>query len=66
MHTTPKTFEVDTEVATLMLFHPDDLAAHADWSTGWYAAAFAYAPLAKAGTLLAFGMGNDGIYWSAP
>lgn len=55
-----KTITVGTDVATLLLFHPADLAHCHDYPIAWYAYAFAYAPEAAAGRLMAFGTGEDG------
>lgn len=55
-----KTITIGTDVATLVLFHPDDLPhRHAD-PIAWYAYDFAYRRESAAGRLVAFGTGSDG------
>ena len=59
---TSRTVLIGTDVATLMLFHPDDLSHRADAPIAWYSMPFAYQPEAAAGRLAAFGTGSDGGY----
>lgn len=51
-----------TDVATFVLFHPDDLAHRADDPIAWYSCDFAWQRESRAGRLVAFGTGADGGY----
>lgn len=55
-------FDVDTDVATIALFHPDDLAHRAADPIAWYAYEFAYRAESAAGRLVAFVTGADNGY----
>ncbi len=57
-----RTVCIGTDVATLLLFHPDDLQHRADAPIAWYSVPFAYQPESAAGRLAAFGTGGDGGY----
>jgi hypothetical protein len=49
-----------TDVATLALFHPEDLVHTRDWPPAWFADAFAFEPEAAAGRFIAWSTGGDG------
>lgn len=57
-----KLFEVDTDVATIALFHPDDLTHRVSDPIAWYAYDFAYRAESAAGRLVAFITGADNGY----
>jgi len=51
---------IGTDVAHLMLFHPDDLAHRSEDPIAWYGYDFAYRAESRAGRLVAWGTGSDG------
>ncbi len=51
---------VSTDVATILLFHPDELEHTADWPVGWYSTEPAWRAESAAGRLVAWNTGNDG------
>lgn len=53
---------IGTDVATLFLFHPDDLAHRHSSPIGWYGYDFAYRRESAAGRLIAWSTGGDGGY----
>jgi hypothetical protein len=53
---------VPTDVATLVLFHPDDLAHTAGWEIAWYDDPFIFPVESAAGRLIAWITGSDGSY----
>lgn len=57
-----QTIEIATDVAGLLIFHPDDLAYRATDPIAWYAYAFAYRKESTAGRLIGFGTGSDGDF----
>lgn len=57
-----QTVSIGTDVATLLLFHPDDLAHRQNDPIAWYSYGFAFRRESAAGTLMAFGTGSDGGY----
>ncbi|MGV6876693.1 DUF6386 family protein [Pseudochelatococcus sp. B33] len=57
-----KTIMVGTDVAHLLLFHPDDLAHRDNDPIAWYGYDFAYRRESAAGRLIAWGTGSDGGY----
>ena len=56
------TLDLGTDVATFLIYHPDDLAHRADAPLGWYSYDFAYVREAAAGRMVAIGTGSDGGY----
>lgn len=56
------TLDLGTDVATFLIYHPDDLAHRADAPLGWYSYDFAYVREAAAGRMVAIGTGADGGY----
>lgn len=54
--------EIGTDVATLVLFHPDDLKHRHDNPIAWYSYDFAYARESRAGALVGWITGSDGGY----
>ncbi|MEO0558810.1 MAG: DUF6386 family protein [Bacteroidota bacterium] len=56
------TLDLGTDVATFLIYHPDDLAHRADAPLGWYGYDFAYVQEARAGRMVAIGTGSDGGY----
>lgn len=59
---TSKLITIGTDVAALLLFHPDDLAHRHDHPIAWYTYDFAYGVDAAEGRLIAFFTGSDGGY----
>lgn len=57
-----KEFVVSTDVATIVIFHPDDLLHAAEWSIAWYSMPFIYQAESAEGRLIAWDAGNDGTY----
>lgn len=57
-----RTVDLGTDIAHFFVFHPDDLADHADDPIYWYAYAFACRPEFEAGNLLGFATGREGGY----
>jgi hypothetical protein len=55
-------FGIDTDCATLALFHPDDLAHRAADPLAWYVDDDAYRAESAAGRLVAFITGADGFF----
>lgn len=53
-------FIIGTDVAHIVLFHPDDLAHRANDPIAWYGYDFAYRKESAAGRLIAWGTGSDG------
>jgi hypothetical protein len=53
---------IGTDVATFLIFHPDDLAHRSADPIAWYAYGFAYRRESEAGRLVGFGTGGDGGY----
>lgn len=53
---------IGTDVATLLLFHPADLAHREHSPLGWYGYDFAYRRESSAGRLIAWSTGADGGY----
>jgi hypothetical protein len=51
---------VPTDVATILLFHPDELEHTSDWPVGWYSVGPAWRTESTAGRLVAWNTGNDG------
>lgn len=51
---------VATDVAHVVMFHPDDLEHAKDWPIGWFTARFAYPVESAAGRLVAWGTTEDG------
>jgi hypothetical protein len=51
---------VSTDVAHIVLFHPDDLAHAADWPIAWYSEPFVYPVESAAGRLIAWSTRSDG------
>ncbi|MFN7054613.1 hypothetical protein [Hyphomonas sp.] len=59
---TDKTLMVATDVATLALFDPGELAHTAGWPFSWFGDAFAFEPECAAGRLVAWSTGSDGSF----
>lgn len=59
---TSLTCTIGTDVAHLVVFHPDDLTHRGGDPIAWYGYDFAYRKESAAGSLIAFGTGNDGGY----
>ena len=59
---TSKLITIGTDVAALLLFHPDDLAHRHDHPIAWNTYDFAYGVDAAEGRLVAFFTGSDGGY----
>jgi Family of unknown function (DUF6386) len=57
-----KTVRLGTDVAALVLFHPDDLAHRQNDPVAWYGYDFAFSRESARGRLVAFGTGSDGTY----
>ncbi|GGC54726.1 DUF6386 family protein [Chelatococcus reniformis] len=57
-----KTIRLGTDVATLVLFHPEDLAHRDSDPIAWYSYDFIYRKESASGRLVAFGTGADGGY----
>lgn len=57
-----QTIDIGTDVATFLLFHPDDLKDHADDPIAWYSYPFAFQKEFAAGRMVAFSTGSDGGY----
>jgi hypothetical protein len=57
-----KVFDIDVDGATLFLFHPEDLSHTTDWPIDWYMQSAAWKAHSKAGTLIAWGTGEDGVF----
>jgi hypothetical protein len=57
-----KTVYLGTDVATLVLFHPDDLVHRQNDPIAWYGYDFAYSKESAQGRLVAFDTGSDGGY----
>ena len=55
-----KTLMVSTDVAHIVLFHPDDLAHASDWPIAWYSEAFIFLAESKAERLIAWCTNSDG------
>lgn len=53
---------VPTEVAHIVIFHPDDLAHAAEWPIAWYCEPFVYPSESVAGRLIAWCTGSDGSF----
>jgi hypothetical protein len=51
---------VPTDVATILLFHPDELEHTAGWPVGWYSMGPAWRAESAAGRLVAWNTGYDG------
>ena len=51
-----------TDVATIVIFHPDDLAHTAAWPIAWYAEPFIYPTESAAARLVAWSTRADGAY----
>ncbi len=59
---TSKMFGIGTDVATLLVFHPDSLSHHDDHPIAWYSAPFAVKRDLAEGRLIGFMTGSDGGY----
>ena len=57
-----RTIDIGTDVATLVIHHPETLAHRADHPIAWYAEGFAFEAEAREGRLVAWGTGADGGY----
>ncbi len=55
-----KTVAIGTDVASFLIFHPDDLNHRSADPIAWYAYSFAYKKESSAGRLVGFGTGADG------
>ena len=53
---------IDTDVAQLLMFHPDDLAHAAGWPMNWHADTFVYPVESAAGRLLGWETSYDGTF----
>jgi hypothetical protein len=53
---------IGTDVATLLVFHPQDLSHREHSPIGWYGYDFAYRRESAGGRLIAWGTGGDGGY----
>ncbi|PYB73215.1 hypothetical protein [Rhizobium wuzhouense] len=51
-----------TDVAHIVLFHPDDLGHAEHWPIAWYAETFIYPVESAAGRLIAWCTGSDGVF----
>lgn len=57
-----ETIVLATDVAHILIFHPDDLAHAEKWPIAWYAETFVY-PVESAGQrLIAWSTGSDGVF----
>ena len=57
-----KVIGMGTDVATFLLYHPNDMTSHAESPVGWYSAPFAVKKFLEAGKLVGFSTGSDGSY----
>jgi hypothetical protein len=57
-----KALMVSTDVAHIVLFHPDDLAHASDWPIAWYSEPFVYPLESAAGRLIAWSTRSDGSF----
>lgn len=57
-----KALMVSTDVAHIVLFHPDDLAHAGDWPIAWYSEPFVYPLESAAGRLIAWSTRSDGSF----
>ncbi|MGL3607214.1 hypothetical protein ACSV9I_11920 [Rhizobium sp. G187] len=57
-----KTIVLETDVAHLVLFHPDDLIHAEHWPIAWYAETFIYPAESAAQRLIAWSTGFDGVF----
>ncbi|MQY48306.1 hypothetical protein GAO09_19930 [Rhizobiales bacterium RZME27] len=57
-----KKLMMPTDVAHMVLFHPDDLAHAAEWPIAWYSEPFIYPAESVAGRLIAWCTGSDGDF----
>lgn len=57
-----KTMVLATDVAHLVLFHPEDLGHAEQWPIAWYAETFVYPVESAAGRLIAWCTGSDGVF----
>ncbi|MBW6421596.1 hypothetical protein KX729_09105 [Rhizobium sp. XQZ8] len=55
-----KTLMVSTDVAHIVLFHPDDLAHAREWPIAWYSEPFIFPAESAAGRLIGWCTGSDG------
>lgn len=55
-----KDMHVSTDVAHIVLFHPDDLAHAAEWPIAWYSEPFVYPSESAAGRLIGWSTRADG------
>ncbi|MGF9562238.1 hypothetical protein [Neorhizobium sp. JUb45] len=55
-----KKLMMPTDVAHIVIFHPDDLAHAAEWPIAWYSEPFIYPAESAAGRLVAWCTGSDG------
>ena len=62
MQTSSTTISIGTDVATLVLFHPEDLAHRECDPIAWYSYGFVWRKESREGRLVAFGTGSDGGY----
>lgn len=53
---------VSTDVAHILIFHPDDLAHAAEWPIAWYSEPFIYPAESAAGRLIGWCTTSDGGY----
>lgn len=57
-----KVIGMGTDVASFLLYHPDDMKRHFESPVGWYGAPFAVKRDLDAGRLVGFSTGSDGGY----
>lgn len=57
-----KDIRLATDVAHIVLFHPDDLVHAEHWPIAWYAESFIYPVESAAGRLIAWCTGSDGVF----
>ncbi|AOF92263.1 hypothetical protein [Sinorhizobium sp. RAC02] len=55
-----KTLMVSTDVAHIVLFHPDDLAHASEWPIAWYSESFIFPAESTKGRLIAWCTNSDG------
>ena len=59
---TSMTIGLGTDVASILIFHPDSLSSHKDDPIAWYSAPFAIKKDLEEGRLVGFSTGSDGGY----
>lgn len=57
-----KKLMMPTDVAHIVIFHPDDLTHAAEWPIAWYSESFIYPTESAAGRLVAWCTGSDGSF----